>query len=336
MSRRYSAKEIGQERFFKMPKIIIYGPKYAKLSLGSKMAYMILKDRQELSIKNGWTDEDGYVYLNYKEDKLAIILNATRKTVRKYKKELVDIGLIDDVRVGLNKANRIYVLKLEVTEEDLKIIKEVESSPNTNDKTVENTRKGKKYPTGRVKITHQEGENLPVKKGNNNPTKREDFTQQKGYELPTNDTHLNDTHLSDIYSVSQSIIGKANNEKQSDIQTEFENIQNYFKNRLGIEDIKSSYYTDEKLIDEIEFNILEMYFNDYTNIQGERKIQGIVRKALMKLTYWHIDTLINKYKNISESTKITNPKSYIQSMIYNIVFENSLKFTNDVNYEGVI
>ena len=42
--------------------------------------------------------------------------------------------------------------------------------------------------------------------------------------------------------------------------------------------------------------------------------------ALMKLNNWYIEELISKYKGLT--IKITNPKAYMQTMIYNIAFEN--------------
>lgn len=79
-----------------------------------------------------------------------------------------------------------------------------------------------------------------------------------------------------------------------------------------------------------------MYFNAYTIIQGKRQPQQIVRSALMKLTYWHIDALITKFIEVSTTTKIKSPKAYLQAMIYNIAFENELAIKNELKYIGAI
>lgn len=119
-------------------------------------------------------------------------------------------------------------------------------------------------------------------------------------------------------------------EPKTDRQTEFENIKHFFEERLSFDDLRRSHRQDKSL-DEIELNILEMYFNEYTMVKGEKKPQGIVRSALMKLTYWHIEELLNKYKNLT--TKITAPKGYMQTMIYNIAFESDLAITNQVKHD---
>lgn len=119
-------------------------------------------------------------------------------------------------------------------------------------------------------------------------------------------------------------------EPTTDRQTEFENIKLFFEERLSFGDLRRSHRQDKSL-DEIELNILEMYFNEYTTIKGEKKPQGIVRSALMKLTYWHIEEILIKYKNLT--VKITNPKAYMQTMIYNIAFESDLAITNQVQHD---
>ncbi|NLZ45350.1 MAG: helix-turn-helix domain-containing protein [Clostridiales bacterium] len=136
-------------------------------------------------------------------------------------------------------------------------------------------------------------------------------------------------------SVSQK---KPKKEKQpagnmTDRQTEFKNIESYFEEQLGFDALKTTHESYSKLIDEIKFNILEMYFNEYTMIKGERKPMMIVRSALMKLTHWHIVNVFDKYINLN--TKITNPKAYMQTMIYNIAFESDLAMTNQVKSDGL-
>jgi len=179
-----------------------------------------------------------------------------------------------------------------------------------------------KFPIG-AKCTNAKGQNAPMQKGKMHQA------------LPETSTEI----TSEISKISQSVSQekkKQKKEKQpirttTDRQTEFENIKLYFKDKLYLDDLKISHKFDTKLIEEIELNILEMYFNDYTTIKGERKPREIVRSALMKLDNWHIEELISKYKGLT--IKITNPKAYMQTMIYNIAFENDLSVTNAVQHD---
>ena len=96
--------------FFKFPKPFIYDEKYKTLSNNAKMLYMLLFDRLELSLKNGWHDKEGNVFQHYTNEQLMIDLNCnSNKTIIKIKKELKDAGLMTEVRQGMNLPNLIYL-----------------------------------------------------------------------------------------------------------------------------------------------------------------------------------------------------------------------------------
>ncbi|MDY3041480.1 conserved phage C-terminal domain-containing protein [Streptococcus pluranimalium] len=121
--------------FFKFPKPFIYDEKYKTLSNNAKMLYMLLFDRLELSLKNGWHDKEGNVFQYYTNDQLMIDLNCnSNKTIVKIKKELKDAGLMTEVRQGVNLPNRIYIEALSGSVENT--LQEVQK---IHDGSVENT-----------------------------------------------------------------------------------------------------------------------------------------------------------------------------------------------------
>ena len=99
--------------FFKFPKPFIYDEKYKKLSNNAKLMYMLLFGRLELSIKNGWHDRKGNVFQYYTNEQLMIDLNSSEKTIIKVKKELREVGLLEEVRQGNNLPNRIYISQVD-------------------------------------------------------------------------------------------------------------------------------------------------------------------------------------------------------------------------------
>ena len=99
--------------FFKFPKPFIYNEKYKKLSNNAKLMYMLLFGRLELSIKNGWHDRKGNVFQYYTNEQLMIDLNSSEKTIIKVKKELREVGLLEEVRQGNNLPNRIYISQVD-------------------------------------------------------------------------------------------------------------------------------------------------------------------------------------------------------------------------------
>ncbi len=85
----YNINEEYREKFYQIPKVFFTNPKYIKLSNDAKMAWGILRDRLDLSIKNGWVDsKTGNIYFYYKNENLQNILNCKKYKVIKIKKEL--------------------------------------------------------------------------------------------------------------------------------------------------------------------------------------------------------------------------------------------------------
>jgi len=113
--RYYTAQEEVTLRFYQVPKTLFKNPTYKGLSLGAKLMYSILRDRLDLSIKNDWKNKKGYIYLVFSGEELLNLLEISKNTVTKYKRELVKYRLIIDKRLGQGNPNRIYVLKPEIS-----------------------------------------------------------------------------------------------------------------------------------------------------------------------------------------------------------------------------
>ncbi len=61
----YHGKESEQFSFFRIPKVLYTDPIFKNLSSDAKVLYGILLDRMELSMKNGWVDENNKVYIYF-------------------------------------------------------------------------------------------------------------------------------------------------------------------------------------------------------------------------------------------------------------------------------
>ena len=115
-NRFYTAQEEVTIRFYQVPKALFKNPVYKGLGLGPKLMYSILRDRLDLSIKNNWKDEKGYIYLIFSVEELSTLLEINKETVTTYKRKLIKHRLIIDKRLGQGKSNMIYVLKPEIKE----------------------------------------------------------------------------------------------------------------------------------------------------------------------------------------------------------------------------
>ena len=110
-------KEDCRCQFFKMPMSLFTDDIFTAISNEAKLLYGLLLDRTGLSIMNDWTDENGRVYINFTNAEVCRMLKiGAAKTVKIFK-ELVTVGLIERIRIGLGKPDRIFVKHIAQPEE---------------------------------------------------------------------------------------------------------------------------------------------------------------------------------------------------------------------------
>ena len=116
----------------------MYGDQYKHLSSDAKLAYMVLKDRLEYSLRNNWVDEDNHVYFIFTVQELQDLFNCATEKAVKIKKELQAANLLKQIQMGFNpktkknEPNRLYLSKLDVKATDVYLRGEYESkTPQT-------------------------------------------------------------------------------------------------------------------------------------------------------------------------------------------------------------
>ena len=142
------------ERFYALPKVLFENPIYENMRLDAKVAYAMLKDRLDLSFRDNWIDEEGNIYLVYSNSNLMKILNCSKSTLLRIKKQLNEYGLIREVQQSTSKsgnlANRIYLgLLQDDTSED---VEKSINSQSDNGGCQKNTRGVSKKHQGGVKM----------------------------------------------------------------------------------------------------------------------------------------------------------------------------------------
>ena len=100
--------EVKRNAFYQFPQWLLKEP-YKELGEKAKLVYMLIFDRKSLSEKNKWHDENGDIYVYFPIEEFTEVLSCSRQSVVNAKKELVEIGLIKEVRQGVNKPNRLYI-----------------------------------------------------------------------------------------------------------------------------------------------------------------------------------------------------------------------------------
>ena len=184
----YEADNVYGALFFQFPKVLMYGEQYKHLSSDAKLAYMVLKDRLEYSLRNNWVDEEGHVYFTFTNQELENLFNCHNQKVVKIKKELETAHLLIQKQMGFNpktkknEPNRLYLSKLDVKATDVylrgedspKVSQTLDTSGNVKITLPQETAQTLDT-SGNVKITH----NLYKDYKNNIDTNRYDIDTQK-------------------------------------------------------------------------------------------------------------------------------------------------------------
>ena len=108
---KYNLSQVKTERFYQLPKYLFEDTYFKKMSAEAKIMYALLKDRFELSIQNEWVDKNNNIYFIFSNKHLCEYLGYAEQKIIKLKKELISFNLLTQERVGLNKPNRLYLLK---------------------------------------------------------------------------------------------------------------------------------------------------------------------------------------------------------------------------------
>jgi len=108
---RYTRQTIVTNTFYQMPRFLTAG-EFAggKMSNNARILYTLLLDRHRISVKNGWFDENGEVYIYFKREEMEAQLGLSERTVAKIVLELKTLFLVEEKQQGLNKPNKIYLL----------------------------------------------------------------------------------------------------------------------------------------------------------------------------------------------------------------------------------
>ncbi|MDK7235994.1 DnaD domain protein [Staphylococcus haemolyticus] len=276
MQNKFYLEDQYRERFYQLPKVFFTNPNYKKLSNDAKIAYAILRDRLDLSIKNKWVDEQNAIYFIYTNENLMSILNLGKNKIIKIKKELESVDLLEQKRQGLNKPNLLYLMKPNVTDEDIYKIHESENSDKASNDT-------EVYKTNFQKFTKQTSKSLQNK-------------LQEVYETNSNDTELNDTELNDTESNTTTTENSSGSSYHNDLI-------NKIKIELGI-NITPAYKNELlKLFSNFDDDVIN-YAIEYASINGSSPKQFLL-KVLSNWQNANITTL-EQAKNFKISRKNNN------------------------------
>ena len=294
--------------FLQMPQVFYEASKYESMRLESKVAYTLMANLLSLSIKNKWTNDKGEVYVKFSRKTLMekLRIKGTQKAAA-IMKELVDFKLIFIKRLGLNKCNEIYLY-----------------APDCKPRKPGASKKKAQDPSS-------PGENCPAKEPLEPKSQEETQAQEAQTPIipenrPPNPPTTPPAGEPNLVDPSAGVDLMAP-ENAADPRAE---VQELLENQIHLDHLRQAH--DPDFVDEIAHNITQMFLNTSTRIGQQDKPASIMRGVLRKLKMYHIEHVIHRFREVSATTKILNPRRYIQAMIYNSVYEANTRMLGDIRY----
>ena len=315
----YYGKEAEQFSFFRIPKLLFTDSTFSKLSSDAKVLYGILLDRMNLSMKNGWLDEENKVYIIFTIEEIAEIMCCATQKATKILQELDDkkgIGLVEKKRLGLGKPNILYVKNFILQEEKEKIDAQEE-------------------------ITNQGLCKSQFKNDENHNSGNVNFTKQELCKSQCNNTDLNKTEYSDTEYNNTSPISPSGEKEIKDTllskkeDMEAEKITKILKQNIGYSFLVEEQPQEKEKID-LVIDLMAETIQSKTDIRiNHRMIEHeTVKEQFLSLQKEHINyvlLVLNENKK-----KITNLRAYLLSLLYNapvnILGMTAYQETDDADY----
>ena len=292
----YGRRQADLFSFIRIPKLLLTGKRYRKLSCEAKVLYGFLLDRMSLSAENEWFDDEGrvFVYCTISEAAEEVIGCGEKKACSVFK-ELEEIELIERKRQGLNKPNLIYVLDFseEVSDGHFR------NCPNDNSRNV-------------------------------------DKSNQELSERQTNNTKFNKTEFSDtesslVLSSDEGYVDEGPDRTRQDYDN-YSAIRCYIANQISRDALRVD-YSDNPLVDELYELIVDVVTSSKKEIVicGEKKPMSIVRSQFMKLNMFNIAFVLERLEETKP--KIGNIKSYLLTTLYYSLLTTSSYYRTRCNNE---
>lgn len=197
--------EAEQFSYFRIPRLLVTSPRFRGLSTEAKLLYGLLLDRMGLSMKNGWLEKDGRVYIFYSIDEIckdlncasekAAMLLAELEADNKVKYRCVRVRETDngDVEEAERKQTILYEAGLEVgglyslrAGKLYRVVGIVNEQERIGNRLIERKRQGQGKPTKiyvkRFTTSQQDGseyQNFDSQKSRNSIIENQEFRQSK-------------------------------------------------------------------------------------------------------------------------------------------------------------
>lgn len=120
---------------------------------------------------------------------------------------------------------------------------------------------------------------------------------------------------------------------KTDVAATLKAYEQTLKENIEFNNLCNTHKHDKAFIEELLSIMLDVVMseNKTITVASEKKNKELVKSVFLKLNYYNLDSVIQKYKNIT--TKIKKKRQYIITMLYNSYLEGEATVLNDVAAE---
>lgn len=306
----FYGNEAEQFTFYRIPKVLITSQQFKPVSDSAKILYGLMLDRMGLSIRNGWFDEQGRAYIFYKLGDIEKDMNCSTGKAVKLLAELdtkKGIGLIERIKQGQGKADKIYLKKFVGTDNAQTYSRTTNCEKQDLQKSNFQTSKNCKS-----RLPKTESAGLQKSERNNNKYNNTDFNNTK--------------------SINQSA-------ENAEIKSAPDTVEERWIDRYNktISEIKEQidyeclvHSNSAELINDIVDTMAEVMLvdNAYYTINNKSVPMEMVRIRYSKLTYGKIEAFLLDFDEVRY--KIHTKNSYLITALYNASWTSEISISNRV------
>ena len=308
--------------FFRIPMILFTDPQFASLTSEMKLLYALMLDRTSLSAKNHWYDADHKVYISFPVAEIMQKLGVANQKAARLLKGLENMGLIERVKVGLGKPDRIYVKDCQ--KQDSAEMADLEDSV---DVTAESTVENEAAPVSEPDENQPSEDADPPAEDVNLHTLNHDKSHGYTYNNQTNRTRLNQSDPIDPSArTTDGMDHRKQYEKLIKANIDYDWFVSVFT--LPVTDRQRPKGNQEEL-DELVGIMLDCICSNAKTIRvnGQDMDANVVKAQLLKLDSEHIQFVFDRmYANTSE---VTNVRAYLITTLYNASLTMNTAFGMD-------
>ena len=319
--------EAEQYSFYRIPKVLLTDRHFRSVSMDAKVLYGLMLDRMGLSLRNGWLDDGGRVYIYFTlEDALEMLDCGKDKAVRLFKELDRDggIGLIERRKQGQGKPARIYVKNFTVRADPRE---ETAASGASESQTSEIPKSG--LPGEAEVLTSENPKSgVPILRG-------QDFWNSAANKTERNYTEMSDTESS-IHPLpcprsSRPQPGRSRAGIRTD---EIEAYRDLIKDNIDYDGLLLEYPMEAETLDGYVELMVEVCCSGkrYIRVAGEDFPADVVRNRILKLDRDHICYVLESMRN--NTTPIRNIKAYTLAALYNAPVTISQYYTSLVSCDA--